>query len=176
MGMVLNVWAIGISLLVGWLSYNIRYAQRDIQENVANIKTILEHELTEDTGQLKKEISDIKGSIKAIRAWTNESLEILERVEGEFNEIKKILGAIRTWKTDIVEMKTILEKELTDDIKDLKKTVTDFSGAVLDQLTRGKEQKALMKFPDLVTLGCNVVDWGFKNTYFNSLCDIAKTL
>ena len=189
-GIVLNIWVLFISLLVLWVSYDIgrwRSVQSDIQEDIAKIKTILEHELTEDIGPLKKEIAGIKETLKAIRAWKNEIVEIktiIEReltedirpLKREFDEIKRILRAIREWKTDVVEIKTILQRELTEDIRGLKKDITDFSGAILDQLTRGKEEKGLIKkFPDLATIACSVAEL-FPNKYFKSLCSIAKTL
>ena len=185
-----NVWVLVFTLLVVWISYNVgkwKSAQSDIQEDIAKIKTILEHELTEDIGPLKKEIADIKGTLKAIRAWKNEILEIktiIEReltedirpLKSELNEIKKILRAIREWKTVVVEIKNILQRELTEDIRDLKKHITDFSGAILDQLTRGKEEKGLLKkFPDLAAIACSVAEF-FPNNYFRSMCIIAKTL
>lgn len=190
MPMVLNIWVFVISILVVWLSYDIavrRSLQSDVQEDITKIKTILERELTEDIRPLKKEIADIKGTLKAIRAWKKEILEIktiIEReltedirpLKREFVEIKKILRAIREWKTDVVEIKTILQRELTEDIRDLKKDITDFSGAILDQLTRGKEEKGLIrKFPDLVNIACSVAEY-FPNNYFKTLCSIAKTL
>lgn len=185
-----NVWIFVFTLLVVWVSYNIgrwRSVQSDIQEDIAKIKTTLEHALTEDIGPLKKEIADIKGTLKAIRAWKNEILEIKTIIERELTEdirplkkeiadIKGTLKAIREWKTLVFEIKNIVERELTEDIRDLKKHITDFSGAILDQLTRGKEEKGLLKkFPDLAVIACSVAEF-FPNNYFRSLCIIAKNL
>lgn len=128
MRMDLKVWAV-ISLLVVWLSYD-TIERRSV---IAEMKTILEYEVTKDMRTLKEEIADTKRILEAIGEWKNEILEIkmiLKReltedstpLKKEIADIKRPLMDIGGWKNEI---KMILEHEISEEIRTLKKEFPD---------------------------------------------------
>ena len=86
MGIVLNVWVLVISLLVVWLSYNIAERRSAQSDDIAKIKSILEHELP-----LKKEIADIKGTLQAMK---KEIAQLTEDIKDLKKDVTEFSGAV----------------------------------------------------------------------------------